>query len=89
MLASSSWRWPACAMLTVIGFPVAFGLLTVALKRWADWWNEFFELILLLAVLAAMMGFLSLASLVRAGGRDVDPSRVHVKPPRVHIEHYL
>ncbi len=52
--ASSSWRLPAYSMLTVIGFPVAFGLLLLALERWTDWWDEFLGPISLVATLVTI-----------------------------------
>lgn len=82
--ASRTWQWPACAILVVIGLPVALGLLMVALERWTDWWNEFFGAILLLVVLTAL-GVLALEHMMR---RDAESPGVHITPPpRVHIEH--
>lgn len=57
--ASSSWRLPAYYMLAVIGFPVAFGLLLLALERWTYRWDEFLEFIIPLMATLAIMVFLA------------------------------
>ncbi|CUU56411.1 hypothetical protein Ga0074812_107295 [Parafrankia irregularis] len=61
--APNSWRIPVYTLLAVVGFPVAFGLLTLALDWWTDWWNGFLGVPLLVVILAAA-GFFALVHAV-------------------------